>query len=242
MKDRPVIILVEPQLGENIGFVARSMNNFGFSELRLVNPRDGWPNPSSESTAVKAVGIVRSAKVFSTFTEGTADLTYLYATSARQRDFNKQEISSKYLKKDIEALNTFSNKIGIVFGPERSGLDNDIISRVNKIIYIPTSGDSPSMNIAISVAIICYEFTENVDWPVKNQDNASQLEIENLFSNIENALDYVNFYKVPEKREKMLQNIRNIFKRVPNLNSNEVSTLIGIFKSIAERRNNIDKS
>jgi tRNA/rRNA methyltransferase len=232
MNNRPVIILVEPQLGENVGFVARSMNNFGFNELRIVNPRDGWPNPAAEATAVKAINIVRSAQIFPTFAEATADLAYLYATSARSRDFNKEEISSKNIVVDLQASCVESNKIGFVFGPERSGLDNDIISRVNKLVYIPTNSESPSINIAISVAILCYELVENPDRLYKSQHTATQAELENLFYNIEIVLDQKNFYKVPEKKQKMLQNIRNIFKRVPNFSSSEVSTLIGIFKSL----------
>lgn len=232
MSPRPVIILVEPQLGENIGFVARSMNNFGFSDLRIVNPRDGWPNPSAEATAVKAANIIHAARIFDNFNDAVADLNYLYATSARFRDFNKEEISSKDIVSDLSGD---LSKVGLIFGPERSGLDNEVISKVNKLVYIPTNSESPSMNIAISVSILCYELVENLKRPNKYYDNATQAELENLFSSIEFVMDKANFYKVPEKKEKMLQNMRNIFKRVPNFTSNEVSTLIGIFKSLTSK-------
>lgn len=233
MSEAPVIILVNPQMGENIGFTARSMGNFGFSELRIVNPRDGWPNKAAESTAVKSIDIIKNAKIFNSFNNAVEDLEFLYATSARSRDFNKEHISSKEIKNDIKKHNTTPNKIGILFGAEKSGLDNEIISYADKIVYIPTDKHCKSINIAISSALLCYELSDldpgNTN---KKQDLAAQKDIANLFSHLENMLDETNFYKIPEKREKMLHNIRNIFKRIHNLTKNEVSTLIGIIKSL----------
>lgn len=234
MSDKPIIILVNPQLGENIGFVARTMSNFDFTELRIVNPRDGWPNKAAESTAVKAINIIKSAKIFSSFEESVSDLEFLYAASARSRDFNKEYINSKNLKSEIENSNIRSSKIGILFGAEKSGLDNETISYANKILYIPTSANSPSINIAISVGVLCYELSDIMQNKYQNQELAPQKEILNLFSHLEKMLDKTNFYKVPEKREKMLQNIRNIFKRIHNLTSSEINTLIGMIKALFE--------
>lgn len=234
MSNKPIIILVNPQLGENIGFVARTMSNFGFTELRIVNPRDGWPNKSAIATAVKAVNIIESAKIYDSFKESVADLEFLYAASARSRDFNKEYINSKNLKSDIETSNIRSNKIGILFGAEKSGLDNETISYADKILYIPTNTDSPSINIAISAGVICYELSDITQDKNSYQELASQKEVLNLFAHIEEMLDKTNFYKVPEKREKMTQNVRNIFKRIHALTSSEVNTLIGIIKALFE--------
>jgi len=227
---------VNPQLGENIGFVARTMSNFGFTELRIVNPRDGWPNKAAEATAVKAINIIKSAKIFDSFKDSVSDLEFLYAASARSRDFNKEYVNSKDLKSDIKSFNVEHSKIGILFGAEKSGLDNETISYADKILYIPTSEDSPSINIAISVGVLCYELSDIPQNKTTNQELASQKEILNLFSHLEKMLDSTNFYKVPEKRAKMLQNIRNIFKRIPSLTSSEVSTLIGSLKALFDHK------
>ena len=231
MSETPVIILVNPQLGENIGFVARTMDNFGFKELRIVNPRDGWPNVAAEATAVKAVEIIKNAQVFESFGQAVSDLEYLYATSARSRDFNKIYVSTKDVRAEVGKLNLNPSRVGIIFGGERSGLDNNIISYVDKILYIPTNAESSSMNIAISVGVVCYELSDLKVNKDRVQKIASQEEVMLLFSHIENLMDETNFYKVAEKREKMFHNIRNIFKRTPDLTSAEVNTLIGIFKS-----------
>jgi len=233
LSHNPVIILVNPQMGENIGFTARSMGNFGFNELRIVNPRDGWPNKAAEATAVKSVNIVKDAKIFDSFNAAVEDLEFLYATSARSRDFNKEYVNSKEIKNDIKKHNVKLNKIGILFGAEKSGLDNEMISYANKIVYIPTDPNSKSINIAISSALLCYELSDLGSAKTnKHQDLATQKDLGNFFSHLERMLDETNFYKIPEKRDKMLHNIRNIFKRIHNLTSNEVSTLIGIIKDL----------
>ncbi|MCH9753917.1 MAG: RNA methyltransferase [Alphaproteobacteria bacterium] len=224
-------------MGENIGFTARSMGNFGFSELRIVNPRDGWPNKAAEATAVKSVEIIKNAKVFDSFHQAVEDLEFIYATSARSRDLNKEHISSKEIKNDVKEQNVQLNKIGILFGAERSGLDNDVISYANKIVYIPTDPNSKSINIAISSALLCYELSDISQGKINRvQDLADQKDITNFLSHLEKMLDVTNFYRTPEKKEKMLYNIRNIFKRINHLTYNEVSTLIGIIKSLFDYR------
>jgi len=228
---RPAIILVNPQMGENIGFVARAMGNFGFADLRLVNPRDGWPSEVAESTAANAIEIIKQARVYDNFDQAVSDCQYLYATSARLRDFNKECIDVKNLSEDASALNIPVEKIGVVFGGERSGLNNDVVSCVNKIVSIPTNPANPSMNLAMSATLICYELSNFQIKAQRAQDVATHHEMTIMLKHIEEMMDQKNFYKVPEKKEKMLQNIRNIFFRIPNLTSNEVSTLIGILKS-----------
>ena len=233
MSDKPAIILVAPQLGENIGFVARSMGNFGFRDLRIISPRDGWPNKAAEATAAKAIDIIHNAKIFADFKKAVSDLTFLYASTARSRDCNKESIISKDLHTDILKSNTLSNKVGIVFGPERSGLDNEIISYANKILYIPTNNSVPSINLAMATNIICYELADASKTPIP-KELATQSDVNNLLDHLENMLDKAIFYKSLEKKEKITLNIRNIFKRIPNLTPNEISTLIGAIKSLFE--------
>jgi tRNA/rRNA methyltransferase len=231
---KPIIILVEPQLGENIGFIARIMGNFGFSELRIVNPRDGWPNDSAKATATKASYIIDSAKIFDSFEKAVSDLRFLYASTARPRDCNKDCIEPSILKQDITNIEAQTSEIGIIFGPERSGLDNKIVTKCNKIIQIPTTAKVPSLNIAIAASIICYELSSLSLGKKPIEDLSTQDQKEFFIDFLEDNLEKSNFFKTKEKRQKTLQNISNIFNRVPNLTSNEVNTLLGIVKSLAE--------
>ena len=236
LSNKPVIILVEPQLGENIGFIARIMGNFGFNELRIVNPRDGWPNDAARSTATKAVHIIDHSKIFDSFDKAVSDLKFLYASTARPRDCNKDYIEPNQLSSDLSRVSSTASEIGIIFGPERSGLDNKIITKCNKIIQIPTTKEVPSLNIAISAGILCYELSSITLEKKPIEDIATQEKRQFLIDFLENNLEKSNFFKSHEKQEKMVQNISNIFNRVPNLTSNEVSTILGIVKSLAESR------
>lgn len=225
-------------MGENIGAAARGMLNFGFSNLRIVNPRDGWPNQAAISMAVGAKDVVEQAKLFPNLEEAIADLSVVYATTSKKREMNKTVISAENLYNDIISTEENPAKIGIVFGAERTGLDNDELVWANKIISIEVNEDFKTLNLATSVAIICYELRKLNDahyilpTPKQNSELASQGEIENLFKHIENLLDQTNFYQVLEKKPTMLHNIKNIFKRVDKITIKEVNTLIGIFKSM----------
>ncbi len=232
MSNTPVIILVEPQLGENIGFVARAMGNFGFTELRIVNPRDGWPNESARITATKARPIVEKAKIFKSFDKSVSDLSFLYASTARSRDCNKECVPLNNLKEDIREIP--AGNIGIVFGPERSGLDNKIVTKCNKTLQIPTTKEVPSLNIAVSAGVICYELSKMELKPYKEQELATY-ENKMFFINfLEQSLEKSGFFKSEEKRQKMMQNLTNLFNRTPNFTSNEASTLLGAIKSLLE--------
>lgn len=233
-----MIILARPQLGENIGTAARAMLNFGFTRLRIVNPRDGWPNEAALYTAVGAAHIVESAMVVDRFEDAIADLELIFATTSRNRDMNKPVLGANHLYQDITSSNIDPGKIGIVFGAERSGLENDELVWANKLISIEVNEDFRSMNLAASVAIICYELRQlnnaaySIKAPERNNAIASQKEIDNFFRHLETILDKTNFYQVYEKKPTMLHNIKNIFKRIDRLSSREVNTLIGIFKSL----------
>jgi tRNA/rRNA methyltransferase len=240
----PVIILARPQLGENIGAAARAMLNFGFSSLRVVNPRDGWPNEAALYTAVGAAHVVENAQIFTEFEKAISDLELIFATTSRHRDMNKPIISADALYNDIIKSDIQPSKIGIVFGAERSGLDNDELVWANKIVSIEINDNFRSMNLAAAVAIICYELRRLNDakyiiqHPQRNNELASQAEIQNFFKHLEQLLDKTNFYQVLEKKPTMLHNIKNIFKRIDKITSKEINTLIGIFKSMENNSQN----
>ena len=241
MKDRVSIILVSPQKGENIGFVARAMMNFGLSDLRIVSPRDGWPNKDADATAVKAVSILENASIFGSFADAVSDLNYTYVTTARSRDMNKNTIESFDLSDDIkQRFESGVYKIGIVFGPERSGVDNDVVSLSNKIVHIPIGSDFASLNLGMAAGVICYEIVKLASYSFVSKDNsknlASHSDIKNLIYRLDMMLQESNFYQVSEKRDLMLQNLNSVISRVDALTKNEVNTLIGMFRSLYEYR------
>ncbi|WP_375326948.1 RNA methyltransferase [Candidatus Tisiphia endosymbiont of Nemotelus uliginosus] len=229
----PVIILVSPQMGENIGATARAMKNFNISELRIIAPRDGWPNEQARSMAVSAVNIIDNAKIYDNLENGIKDIDYLYATSATGRNMNKNYISSKILPQD------YPNhlKVGIMFGRESCGLQNKEIIYANKIININT-GDFGSLNIAQAVVIICYELFHSNEAHQKNhikneQKLATRGELEHFFDHLFSELNNKNFFKVPEKKLHMTQNIMNIFTRIDKLSHTELQTLRGIISTLS---------
>jgi tRNA/rRNA methyltransferase len=238
---KPVIILVAPQMGENIGAAARAMKNFGHSELRIVNPRDGWPNEKAESMAVGAINIIREAKLFNSLQEAIFDLEFLYATTAQGRDMNKEYIEIRDLHNDFLNLtsskNTNSyNKIGVLFGRESSGLTNEEICFANKILTINTNPDFSSLNIAQAIMLVCYElfeFNTKIS-PDNNQALATKEELEYFFDHLFTELDRTKFFKTPDKRHHMTLNIRNIFSRIEKLSRHELQSLRGIISSLVK--------
>lgn len=241
MKSHIAVILESPQKGENIGFVARAMLNFGLNDLRIVSPRDGWPNRDAEATAVKAVSILEKAKVYHDFSESIANLNYVYVTTARSRNINKPFISSRDLSQDISArYNSGASKVGIVFGPERSGISNDVLSLCNKIIHIPVGAEFGSLNLGMAAGLICYEASRVFLVDIKSrvpEGIALQREVDNLLQRLDAMLQDTNFYQVSEKRAAMVQNLNSLVKRIDGLTTNEVNTLIGIFRSLYEYQN-----
>ena len=226
----PVIILVAPQMGENIGAAARAMKNFGINELRIVCPRDGWPNEKAESTAVGAIDVVQNAKVYDKLEKAIADLEYLYATTATPRSMNKDYI----LSKDLSADYVLRVKTGIMFGRENCGLNNHEITLANKIITIDTT-DFNSLNIAQAIAIVCYELFKNkITVDLNTQEElATHGELDYFFEHLFSELDKVNFFKVLKKKARMISNIKNIFTRIEKLSKHELQTLRGIIKGLS---------
>jgi tRNA/rRNA methyltransferase len=224
------LILVRPQMGENIGACARAMKNFNFfNELRIVSPRDGWPNEKAIRNSAGGFDIIESAKIFDNLNDAISDLEYLYASTARKRDMNINSVEVRNLKKDYN-LNL---KSGVMFGPENSGLSNDEIHLANKIIYIDANQDFPSINLSQAVMLVCYElFKESDAIDFDNiQDLASKSEIGLLLDHLFIALEKNNFFQEENKKPIMKRNIANIFNRIDKFSKSEVQTFRGIIAS-----------
>ena len=259
MNHKPCIILISPQMGENIGSAARVMMNFGLSDLRIVTPRDGWPNPKAVDTAKWAKPVIEAAQVFDSLKDATFDISKLYATTARSRDMVKPVATARQTAQEILS---HKGKSAIMFGAERTGLENKDISLADKITVIPVSKEYSSLNLAQAVSIICYEYFHNIyeesdnidddlpicsDLPGFSESNklkeidlgksnaATKHDVAKMFEHLEKELDEGDFFKVPDKRAKMIINIRNIFARA-NLTDQDVRTLRGIIKSLTRKK------
>lgn len=238
----PVVILVEPQLGENIGSAARAMLNCGITELRLVNPRDGWPNPSAYVLASKADPVLDAASVFASTADAIADLHRIYATTARHRDLMKEVVTPREAARRIRAEEAQGHRIGLLFGRERTGLDNDDLAMAHTAISVPLNPGFSSLNLAQAVLLLGYEwFTAEDDTPPSRMETvrggfAPQEELQGLFDHLRAELDECGFFhNVEPKRHAILRNLRSVLQRVP-LASQEVKTFRGMLKAIAQDR------
>ncbi len=229
------VILVQPQMGENIGAAARAMKNFGISDLRIISPRDGWPNAKAQNMCVGAIDLINNAKIYTSIKDAISDLEYVYATTAVPRDLNKNYVLSKNLKNDIPNVRS----LGIMFGRENCGLNNQEISQANKIITIDTQIDFSSLNLAHSVAVICYELFQSKKHLRSDLDNAQELatqnEMEYFYKHLFTELDHKNFFRTSDKRKVMNLKIRNLFSRIDNLSKKELQTLRGIISILSNR-------
>jgi tRNA/rRNA methyltransferase len=230
-------ILVRPQLGENIGAAARSLKNFNFENLRLVSPRDSWPNKSATYTAVEAKDVVHKAKVFQNIDQAVADLDYVFATTSRSRSVNKNIIDLSKAIKIIKKQSIHNKKTGIFFGPEASGLSNDDLINANYLVNIPTSNKFKSLNLSHAVTIFAFElFTDSIKFEpiVKNlyrSDDAKKKEVNAFLNFLISHLEKVGFLKPAEKKQQMIRSVKNIFHR-SSLSTQEIRTLSGVISSL----------
>lgn len=237
----PVIVLVEPQLGENIGAAARAMMNFGLTEMRVVNPRDAWPNPKAIYMAKAAGPVVENAKLFDTTEEAVADLAHVYATTARIRDMVKPVVAPRDLAGRIRMSEVVGERAGILFGKEKWGLSNEDVTLAEALVVVPTNPGYSSINLGQTVLLVAYEWfqagePEALDEVTrKGATPATHKEIQDFFDHLEGELDDCGFLYPPEKRPRMVRNIRNIFTRA-NLTDQEVRTLRGIVAGLSEKR------
>ncbi len=227
------LILVRPQMGENIGSVARAIKNFNIKYLRIVNPRCHWPNQKALATSVGAKDILKSAKIFDSIEKSIGDLDIIFASSSRIRKVNKKIIPISDLKKKIRK----GIKVGIIFGPEASGLSNDEISCADYLVKIPTNKKFSSLNLSHSAIIFCfvlfqYFSRKKVKYITGYKSSVAKKSEVNKFLNfIIQGLDKKGFLQPDHKRQSMIRNINNIFHRL-NLSEQEIRILLGIFSTL----------
>src|ERR1700755_2666223 len=237
----PVVILVEPPLGENIGMAARAMGNFALSRLRLVNPRDGWPNIAAQRAAAGADHILEKVELFDTVQAAVADLDLLFATTARAHDQAKPVVGPEAAAREIVTHVAGGGGAGILFGRERAGLTNEEVALANRIVTFPVNPGFASLNLAQAVLLMGYEwFKLSTEGALpfampERSERASQHQMQAFFDNLVAELDKVEFLRPREKRETMLVNLRNIFTRM-DPTKQDMHTLHGVVMAIAEGR------
>jgi tRNA/rRNA methyltransferase len=237
----PIVILVEPQLGENIGAAARAMANFGLARLRLVNPREPWPNPQARKMASGADRVLDEATLFDTLEAAIGDCTFVLATTARAHDQAKPVIDAAQCAQRAAPLVAAGENVAILFGRERTGLENEEVALADCIVTLPVNPAFASLNLAQAVAILAYEWFKLVcggglpfAMPQKSPP-ASKEQLLNFFAAVERELEKVEFFRPPDKRETMQINLRNIFTRMQPTQQ-DIRTLHGVIMAIAEGR------
>lgn len=238
---QPIIILVRPQMGENIGATARAMLNCGLTQMRLVDPRDGWPNPAAVAMASGADCVLDQIQCFQTIEEAVADCHQIYAATARLRDLEKNIVTPKTAAAHITHLLQSKQKVAILFGAERAGLSNDEVVLAHHIISVPLNPDFKSLNLSQSVLIFCYEYFQNIVrvydeqktlLQIEGQDpKASQGDVDNFLKRLIEQLDQRGFFVTDEQRPTMVLNLKNMFYR-NHFTEQEVRTLHGILSTL----------
>ncbi|MEM8813105.1 MAG: RNA methyltransferase [Pseudomonadota bacterium] len=236
----PVVVLVEPQLGENIGAAARAMANFGLSELRLVAPRDGWPNEKAIASASRADHVIDKARVFDTTAEAVADLTAVLATTARSRELTKPVIGPAEAAERMIGTGE-AEKAGVLFGRERSGLSNEDVALADTILTLPVEPTFSSLNIAQAVLVIAYEWRKRAlgeALPFGTSEGtppATKEEVFGLFHHLKNALDEAGYFQPQEMRPVMARNLLGILQKGA-FSAQDVRTLRGVVAHLEGRR------
>ena len=238
---QPALILVRPQMGENIGSAARAMWNFGLDRMRIVAPRDGWPNQKAVALASGAGRLLDEAGLFDDTAGAVSDRTYVFATTARQRDLTKPVFSPEGAMKKSRELIEQGGKVAVLFGPERSGLENDDIARANAIISVPVNPEFASLNLAQCVLLVGYEWRRQVEnapteiLEVAGSEPATGLEVEKLAEHYEQRLQDSGFFYPPEKATHMKTTLRNLWSRMPLMRS-DVQILHGVLRQLVRPR------
>jgi tRNA/rRNA methyltransferase len=257
----PSILLIRPQMGENIGAAARAMANFGLKELRLVAPRDGWPNPKASDTAGRALNIIDDATVHETVNASVADCQFVLATTARERAMSLPVLEVREAMAELHTRAARGQKCAVMFGPERTGLENEDMALANAVVTIPTAPEYPSLNIGQAVVVCAYEWWMGAsslrgaadDAAIQTQGDfsaadaarwiatasprndgvtvATREQLLGLLGQLEAGLDEVNFWRVPEKKDVMWRNIRATLVRA-GLTEQEIATWRGVVKAL----------
>ena len=236
IKTQPAIILVRPQLGENIGKAARAMLNFGLTDLRLVSPRDGWPNPDAGPAASGADIVLEQAQLFETLADATADCTHVYATTVRKRGVTKPVVTPA---EAARALHAEPGRSGILFGPERSGLETDDVAVARTIITVPINPEFGSLNLAQAVILVAYEWSKSVALaqpPATDADPpATQEELDGLVAHLETMLEKSGYFYPPDRVPTTKRTLRGLLTK-PGWNAQEVRTLRGVLSALEKPR------
>ena len=232
----PLIVLVRPQLGENIGKAARAMLNFGLTRMRLVAPRDGWPNPSAGPSASGADVVLEQAEVFDTLADAVADCAHVYATTVRKRGVTKPVVTPEAAANAIIAAPAQS---AIVFGPERSGLDTDDVALARTIITVPINPEFGSLNLAQAVIVCAYEWSKHADLvqpPIEDLlPPAPQIEFDGMFDQLTGMLEPLGYFEPAIRAAVTRRTLRTMFTK-PGWNHLEVRTMRGILTTLAHHR------
>ena len=237
----PAVVLVEPQLGENIGTAARAMLNFGLTDLRLVRPRDGWPNVKALNAASGADEVIARVRLFETTTAAVADFNRVYATTARDRHMVKPVVTPRRAAAEMRTAAETGLACGVLFGPERTGLSNDDIVAADVVVSMPLNPAFSSLNLAQAVLVIGYEWflagveAPAVELPLLDTRIATKQELFAFFDHLERELDAAGFFPTPEMRPTMVRNLRNLFERTA-LTEQDVQTLHGIVSRLRRPR------
>jgi tRNA/rRNA methyltransferase len=237
----PVVVLVEPQLGENIGSAARAMANFGLARLRLVKPRQGWPNDKARMMAAGADRVLDGAELYDTLEAAIADCSFVLATTARAHDQAKPVVGPGEAVAEMAPRIAAGETVALVFGRERNGLENDEVGLADRIVTLPVNPAFASLNLAQAIVIVAYEWfkaTAAGKLPFAMPDKSAPAPKQQLlafFTALERELEKVEFFRPPDKRATMQINLRNIFSRMQPTQQ-DIQTLHGVIMSIAEGR------
>ena len=233
----PAIVLVRPQMGENIGAAARAMWNFGLDHMRIVAPRDGWPNPSAVAMASGAGRLLDEAMLCADLPEALADADFVLATTARDRDLTKPVYSPEAAMQEAAARIADGQRVSVLFGPERAGLENEDIARANALVSVPVNPAFPSLNLAQCVLLMGYEWRRQTTQVTARRDAmagtdwASGQEIEHLAAHYEERMTEAGFFFPDHKAESMKVNLRNMWSRMP-LTRADVQMMHGMMRQM----------
>ena len=238
MKNKFGFILIKPQLGENIGACARSMKNFGFQNLNIVSPKFAFPNHKTKVTAVGAYDIINKTKVFNSTEKAVSEFDLVFSLSSRRRDINKNHITINDFFNILKKRK--NSKVGLMFGPEASGLSNIDLSLSNYILQIPTAKNFKSLNLSHSVTLICYEIFKFSNKKLFNKSGkkikiSSKLNITSLVKHLIKLLEKKDFFLPIEKKQSMLLNINNLIYRLEP-NDKELRILASIISSLSKNK------
>jgi len=233
---QPAFVLIRPQMGENIGAAARAMWNFGLDRMRIIAPRDGWPNQKAVAMASGAGRLLDEAQIFNETPEAIADCDYVYATTARPRGLTKLVLTPEAAMQDARARVAQGQKVAVMFGPERSGMENDDIARANAIISVPVNPVFASLNLAQCVLLTGYEWRREAVAAEASRvdaagDWAAQIEVEKLSDHYEERLEAAGFFYPDHKAENMKMNLRNMWSRMPMTRA-DVQMLHGMMRQM----------